>query len=83
MNRPCKVAVCKTSGAAGIAHWINDFFKLTGEAVYDKKHPIVEYVKTWVDKQYDDGRVTSMTDNELEAATKEAMQLHREGKLEN
>ncbi len=81
LNRPCKVAVSNTSGAAGIAHWINDFYKLTGEAAYDKKHPVVEYVKTWVDKQYDDGRVTSITDNELETATKEAMQLHKENKL--
>ena len=66
MNRPCRFAVSKTSGLAGVAHWINTYFNLMEDECYDKKHPVVEAIKTWVDKQYDDGRVTAIGDGELE-----------------
>ena len=31
----------------------------------DKSHPLVAYVKAWVDQEYEDGRVTVITDDEL------------------
>ncbi len=73
LNRPCRIAVSNTSGASGIAHWINSFFLLTGDEAFDKKHPIVEKVRFWVEEQYNDGRVTVITDSELEEVTKKAM----------
>jgi len=69
LNRPCRIAVSKTSGLAGVAHWINNHFALTEAESYDKKHPVVEAVKAWVDKQYDEGRVTAIGDRELEKVT--------------
>ncbi len=81
LNRPCRIAVSNTSGASGVAHWINGYFNLTNENAYDKKHPVIEYVKNWVDEQYNDGRVTVITDNELEMVSKEAMKLYAENKL--
>ena len=54
-----------TSGLAGIAHWINTYFKLKAEKQLDKSSPLVAEVKKWVDKQYEEGRVTVLTDNEL------------------
>lgn len=65
LNRPVLVAVSNTSGLAGIAHWINTYYKLKDERAVDKSHPVVTIVKDWVDKQYDEGRVTVITDNEL------------------
>ncbi len=65
LNRPVKIAVSKTSGLAGVAHWINTYYKLKDEDAYDKKHPVVVKVKEWVDKQYEDGRVTVISDKEL------------------
>jgi isopropylmalate/homocitrate/citramalate synthase len=62
LNRPVKVAISKTSGAAGIAHWINGRYKIN----VDKNSKIVASMKQWIDDQYDDGRVTSITDKELE-----------------
>lgn len=65
LNRPVLVAVSNTSGLAGIAHWINAYYKLKDERAVDKSHPVVTIVKDWVDKQYEEGRVTVITDNEL------------------
>lgn len=73
LNRPCVIAISNTSGLAGIAHWINNHFHLLPDELMDKRHPVVEAVKKWVDEQYDNGRVTVITDGELEAITQEAM----------
>ncbi len=71
LNRPVQVAVSNTSGLAGIAHWINTHYKLRVEDKIDKSEPIVAVVKEWVDKEYDEGRVTSITDEELERVVEE------------
>ena len=71
LNRPVQVAVSNTSGLAGIAHWINTHYKLRVEDKIDKSEPIVATVKEWVDKEYDEGRVTSITDEELERVVEE------------
>ncbi len=65
LNRPVLVAVSNTSGLAGIAHWINTYFKLRDDRKIDKSAELVVKVKEWVDTQYDDGRVTVITDAEL------------------
>ena len=65
LNRPVLCAVSNTSGLAGIAHWINTYFKLKEEKQLDKTSPVVVEIKKWVDKQYDEGRVTVITDSEL------------------
>lgn len=65
LNRPVVCAVSNTSGLAGIAHWINAYFKLSGEKQLDKTSPLVLELKKWVDKQYEDGRITVITDKEL------------------
>ncbi len=65
LNRPVLVAVSNTSGLAGIAHWMNSFYKLKGDAAIDKNHPVVAVVKDWVDAEYEEGRVTVITDEEL------------------
>ena len=59
------VAVSNTSGLAGIAHWINTYFHLPEEKQVDKNSELVIMVKAWVDKEYEEGRVTVLTDNEL------------------
>lgn len=65
LNRPVLVAVSNTSGLAGIAHWINTFYRLKGEQQVDKNSELVKRVKEWVDKEYESGRVTVLTDEEL------------------
>ncbi len=65
LRRPPISAVSNTSGLAGIAHWINVHYNLKNENSMDKKSPLVIKIKEWVDKQYADGRVTVLTDEEL------------------
>ena len=65
LNRPVLVSVSNTSGLAGIAHWINTYYKLPAEKKLDKECELVKMVKAWVDHEYDEGRVTVITDDEL------------------
>ena len=65
LNRPPLVSVSNTSGLAGIALWINSYYHLPKEKGVDKNSELVKMVKVWVDKQYEEGRVTVLTDNEL------------------
>ena len=66
LKRPVRVAVSNTSGLAGIAHWINTYYNLPHERSVDKQSVLVSNVKDWVDEQYEDGRVTALTDEELD-----------------
>ncbi len=72
LNRPVLVSVSNTSGLAGITHWVNTFYHLKGDAAFDKSHPMMAYIKDEVDKEYDSGRITVMTDAELVALINEA-----------
>lgn len=67
LNRPPMVAVSGTSGLAGIACWINNYYRLSGEKAVDKKHPCVVKMKEWIDEEYARGRVTLISDEELTA----------------
>ena len=65
LNRPVLCAVSNTSGLAGIAHWINTYYKLPEDKHYSKNDELITELKKWVDEQYDEGRVTVLTDDEL------------------
>lgn len=65
LHRAPQVAVSNTSGLAGIAHWINNHFRLEQNRQVDKNSELVAMVKAWVDAQYEEGRVTVLTDEEL------------------
>ena len=65
LNRPVLVAVSNTSGLAGIAHWINTYYHLPDEEKISKDTPLVKKVKEWVDREYESGRVTILTNQEL------------------
>ncbi|MHB1153814.1 MAG: 2-isopropylmalate synthase [Eubacteriales bacterium] len=71
LNRPASVAVDSHSGLAGIAHWINSFFRLVGEEAIDKRSEIVIKMKEAVDAEYVAGRNTVMGDEELENILRE------------
>ena len=65
LNRPAEVAISGTSGAAGIAHWINKHYNLSGDNAVTKHSDIVVKVKAHLDVLYDDGRTTLMGNDEL------------------
>ncbi len=74
LNRPALCAVSNTSGLAGIAHWINMYYKLPEEKQVSKQSKLVKNIKEIVDKEYESGRVTVMTNQELDAMIKEQCQ---------
>ncbi len=65
LNRPPLVSVSASSGLAGIACWINNYYRLSGEKRIDKKNPAVAKMKEWIDREYEGGRVTVISDDEL------------------
>lgn len=72
LNRPALVAVDSHSGLAGVAHWINSYFRLGGLYMVDKQDPLVAAVKAQVDALYVQGRNTVMGDEELEIMVRDA-----------
>lgn len=64
---PAAVSISNTSGLAGIAYWINTHYSLPENEAVSKKDELVVKMKEEIDKFYTDGRVTIMTDEELEA----------------
>ena len=67
LGRSVSVIISNTSGTAGIAHWINSHLGLSGTATIDKRHPGVVRIYKEIMKQYDAGRVTSMSNTEIES----------------
>ena len=61
----------KTSGLAGIAYWINETYKLSEAERVDKRDAIVVALKEWIDKEYEDGRQTSLSAAEVESKLEE------------
>ncbi len=66
LNRPPRVEISKTSGAAGIAYWLNARYRLMGDNRILKDDPLVGGIKEWVDAEYESGRVTMITPHEVE-----------------
>ena len=71
LNRPANVAVSNVSGLAGIAFWINNYFNLSGDNRVDKKSEVVRRIKDWADAEYENGRQTVISDEELLALISE------------
>jgi len=70
LNRPISISVNDKSGLAGIAQWINSHFALTGKDRVEKTHPGVAKINRWVTKQYEEGRTTAISDQEMEKVTR-------------
>ena len=71
LNRPVSVMLGKASGLAGIAYWINQNYRLTGENAVNKKSDLVIAMKEWIDKEYEDGRQTTLSVSEIEEKIEE------------
>ena len=65
LNRKAEVAISNTSGAAGVAYWINKHLGLSDDIALTKQSPLVVSVKEEIDRLYEDGRTTLMGNDEL------------------
>ncbi len=66
LNRSASVMIGKNSGRSGIAYWINENYRLSGSECIDKKDPLVNAIKEWIDSEYESGRQTALSTHELE-----------------
>ena len=65
LNKPATVEISKTSGLAGIAYWVNQKYRLTGQRCLSKNDPLVTALKAWVDEEYEAGRQTVISHKEM------------------
>ena len=69
LNRPPHVSITDKSGTDGVALWVNDFLGLKGEERLSVMK--VAKIQRWVMDQYEiEGRMSSITDEELEEQVK-------------
>ncbi|MBR6256434.1 MAG: 2-isopropylmalate synthase [Lachnospiraceae bacterium] len=73
LNRPPRVSVTNTSGVAGVAFWVNEHRKMKGEEALEKNDPVVQKIYDWVVSEYDAGRITLISDEELTDKYNEAV----------
>ncbi len=77
LGRPPRVALTDKSGADGVAHWVNEFFGLKGDDRISKIK--VHKVARWVMDQYEkEGRMTAISDEELETKVRELLPTYWE-----
>jgi isopropylmalate/homocitrate/citramalate synthase len=67
LGRPISIIISDKSGTAGIAHWINSHRELDGEKRIDKRHPGIVRIYKHIMKEYEQGRVTHMSNEEMHA----------------
>ncbi len=65
LKRPMGVIITDKSGIAGIAHWVNSHLHLDADKKIDKRHPGLAQMHKWVLEQYEQGRTTSISHDEL------------------
>ena len=60
------IMITDKSGRAGIAQWINNHLRLTGDRRVSKRHPAVARIEAWVQQQFEGGRVVGVSEAEME-----------------
>src|SRR5208337_3754877 len=65
LNRAPEVTITDKTGTAGICKWINIYFNLGKSEEILKDNKSVKEIYGWVQKEYEDGRITPISDEEL------------------
>lgn len=65
LGRPMGVIITDKSGIAGLAHWVNNHLQFGHDRKIDKRHPGLARMHKWIMDQYETGRTTSMSHDEL------------------
>ncbi len=66
LNRPPMVAISDISGLSGIAYWVNSYYHFDERDSVDKNSQIVKKIKEWIDNEYANGRITVISNEELD-----------------
>jgi isopropylmalate/homocitrate/citramalate synthase len=65
LKRPIQIIITDKSGTAGIAYWINTHFGLEGDRKIDKRHPGVAKIYKKILEEYEKGRITPISNEEM------------------
>ncbi|MCX7804366.1 MAG: histone-lysine N-methyltransferase [Planctomycetota bacterium] len=65
LNRGMSVSITDKSGVAGVAYWINTNIPMCVKAPVSKRHPGVVRIFEHIQKEFDEGRVTSLSHAEM------------------
>jgi isopropylmalate/homocitrate/citramalate synthase len=65
LKRPMGIIITDKSGVAGLAQWVNNNLGLSDAMRIDKRHPGLAKMHKWVMEQYEQGRTTSISHEEL------------------
>ncbi len=76
LRRPLGINITDKSGLAGVAFWLNQQLLARGADPLDKKHPAVERIHSWVMEQYENGRTTALSQDEMLAAARRFLPEH-------
>jgi citrate (Re)-synthase len=66
LNRPISIIIADKSGVSSVAYWINNRLRLEGDRRLDKRHPGIVKMHKRVMREYEQGRNTSISNEELE-----------------
>jgi isopropylmalate/homocitrate/citramalate synthase len=68
LSRPVRVMVTDKSGVAGIAEWLNEYTReqmIPQSEPIGKRHPGVRRIHEWVTAEYEQGRTSSISSDEM------------------
>jgi citrate (Re)-synthase len=65
LNRPLDVNITDRSGIAGVGFWVNREMQKRGKPTLDKRDPRIAKMFDWVEEQYQDGRITAISPEEM------------------
>jgi len=82
LKRPITTTITDKSGNAGIAFWINQRFNPEGKKIVDKRHPGISKIHKWITEQYESGRITAISPEEMEKKVRQHLPEHFMSELE-
>jgi isopropylmalate/homocitrate/citramalate synthase len=65
LKRPLDVNITDRSGIAGVGFWVNREMQKRGLPPVDKRDPRVAKIFEWIEEQYNDGRITAISPEEM------------------
>ncbi|MDP6110983.1 MAG: 2-isopropylmalate synthase [Planctomycetota bacterium] len=78
LGRPHSVAITDKSGVDGVVHWVNNYLGLEGKDRLGKLKLVK--IARWVMDEYETGRNTAISEDEMEALVKEHLPQFCNGK---
>ncbi|HNW61001.1 MAG TPA: 2-isopropylmalate synthase [bacterium] len=66
LKRPLGVHITDRSGIAGVGYWVSQQLQRQGKPPVDKRDPRVAQIFAWIEAQYAQGRVTAISQEEMQ-----------------